>query len=84
VRLSLILCLGQVTGRILRAGDVTSLQDILAVPDLDSSARSPNFNFNMLINEGRQLADPELLLFLRVYTYDIEVKKIVVIGSALI
>ena len=74
----------KVTGRILRAGDVTNLQDILAVPDLDSSARSPSFNFSMLVNEGGQLANPELLLFLRIYTYDIEVKKVTVIGSCLV
>lgn len=63
---------------------MTNLQDILAMPDLNSSARSPVFNFNMLVNENRHVADPELLLFLRVYTYDIETKKAVVIGSALV
>ncbi|CAG5136649.1 unnamed protein product [Candidula unifasciata] len=74
----------KVTGRILRAGDLTNLQDILAVPDLDSPARSPAFNFSMLVNEGRQIADPELLLFLRLYTFDMETQKVVVIGSALV
>ncbi|XP_035828352.1 uncharacterized protein LOC101850990 [Aplysia californica] len=74
----------KVTGRILRAGDLTNLQDILAVPELESSARSPVFNFSMLVNEGRQVADPELLLFLRVYTYDVELKKVMVIGSCLV
>ena len=76
--------LHQVTGRILRAGNVTNLQDILAEPELESTARSPTFNFSMLVNEGRQVADPELLLFLRVYTYDVEVKKVMVIGSCLV
>ncbi|CAL1547704.1 unnamed protein product [Lymnaea stagnalis] len=74
----------KVTGRILRAGNITNLQDILAIPELDSSARSPKFNFNMLVNEGQQIADPELLLFLRVYTHDLETNTTVVVGSCLV
>ncbi|KAH9512915.1 hypothetical protein Btru_036992 [Bulinus truncatus] len=74
----------KVTGRILRAGNVTNLQDILAVPNLDSPCRSPTFNFNMVINQNGQVADPELLLFLRVSTYDLESKKVAMVGSALV
>ncbi|KAK6967406.1 hypothetical protein BgiMline_027221 [Biomphalaria glabrata] len=74
----------KVTGRILRAGNITNLQDIQAVPNLESPSRSPTFNFRMVINQGGQVADPELLVFLRVATYDLETKKMVMVGSALV
>ncbi|KAK3710497.1 hypothetical protein RRG08_021313 [Elysia crispata] len=73
----------KVTGRILRAGDLTNLQDILALPNLNGSSRSPSFTFRMEINREGLVADPDLLLFLRLYTYDLESKEIVVIGSCL-
>ncbi|GFO41253.1 hypothetical protein PoB_006775800 [Plakobranchus ocellatus] len=74
----------KVTGRILRAGDITNLQDILALPNLNGSSRSPSFTFRMEVNSGGQLADPDLLLFLRVYTYDVESRAVVVVGSCLV
>ncbi|RUS81425.1 hypothetical protein EGW08_010809 [Elysia chlorotica] len=73
----------KVTGRILRAGDLTNLQDILALPNLTGSSRSPSFSFRMEINKEGSVADPDLLLFLRLYTYDVQSGEVVVIGSCL-
>ncbi|KAK7088191.1 uncharacterized protein [Littorina saxatilis] len=74
----------KVTGRVLKAGELATLEDILAVPILASSARSPQFDFRMTINAARQKANPEMLLLLRVYTVDIITEEIVVIGSCLV
>lgn len=73
----------KVTGRILRAGDLTNLQDILATPDLNGSSRSPIFKFRMEVNREGHVADPDLLLFLRLYTFDVENREVVVVGSCL-
>ena len=74
----------QVTGRVLKGGDVAGLEDIMALPVLTSSARCPEFDFRMTINSGRQKANPEMLLLLRVYTVDIITEQVTVIGSCLI
>ena len=74
----------QVTGRVLKGGDVAGLEDIMALPVLTSSARCPEFNFRMTINSGRQKANPEMLLLLRVYTVDIITEQVAVIGSCLV
>ncbi|KAL8583033.1 hypothetical protein ACOMHN_051197 [Nucella lapillus] len=73
----------KVTGRVLKGGEVTGLQDVLALPLLTSPARSPEFHFRLTINSGRQKANPEMLLLLRVYTVDIVTEQVAVIGSCL-
>jgi hypothetical protein len=73
----------QVTGRVLKAGDVAGLEDILAVPSLTSPARSPTFTFNMAVNSAKQKASAEMLLLLRVYTVDVVTQDVAVIGSCL-
>ena len=79
-----LLHLFQVTGRVLKGGDLAGLQDILALPILSSPARSPEFDFHMTINSQRQKANPEMLLLVRVYTVDIFTNEVVVIGSCLV
>lgn len=44
----------QVTGRFVKLGKFKKLDDILAFPDLSSSARSPDFHFKMTVNRGKQ------------------------------
>ena len=72
------------TGRVLKGGDVAGLEDIMALPVLSSPARSPEFDFHMTINSGRQKANPDMLLLLRAYTVDIVSEQVVVIGSCLV
>ncbi|KAK7475022.1 hypothetical protein BaRGS_00033703 [Batillaria attramentaria] len=74
----------KVTGRLLKAGDLSNLQDILALPLLGKSARCPEFDFRMTVNADRQRANPEMILLLRVYTVDIVTEQVVVIGSCLL
>lgn len=74
----------QVTGRILRTGSVGNVEDILVLPDLNSSARCPTFNFRLPINLEKKEADAGMLAFLRVYTVDIVGDTIGVIGSCLV
>lgn len=73
----------KVTGRVLKAGDVAGLEDILALPVLSGPARSPQFTFRKTINAGQQKASPDMLLLLRVYTVDVVTEEVVVIGSCL-
>lgn len=58
--------------------------DILALPDLNSSARCPTFNYRLTINMEKKEADQGMLAFLRVYTADIVGETIGVIGSCLV
>ncbi|XP_076453203.1 uncharacterized protein LOC143288510 isoform X2 [Babylonia areolata] len=74
----------KVTGRVLKGGDVAGLQDILALPELTSPARCPEFRFRLTVNGDRQRANPDMLLLLRVYTVDIVTEQVVVIGSCLV
>ncbi|KAL4223925.1 hypothetical protein ACF0H5_017387 [Mactra antiquata] len=74
----------KVTGRVLRTGSIGNVEDILALPDLNSSARSPNFNYRLTINEVKKEAEMGMLAFLRVYTVDIVTDTIGVIGSCLV
>lgn len=73
----------KVTGRLLKAGDLTDLQDILALPLLSKPARCPEFDFCMMVNTGRQRANPDMVLLLRVYSVDPVTEELVVIGSCL-
>lgn len=72
------------TGRILKGGELTSLQDILALPLLQGPARCPAFDFHLLVNSEGKQANPETLLLLRVYTVDMITEKVVVVGSCLL
>ena len=74
----------QVTGRILRTGAVGNVEDVLALPDLNSTARRPTFNYKLPINLNKKDADQGMLAFLRVYTVDIVGETIGVIGSCLV
>ncbi|PVD32717.1 hypothetical protein C0Q70_08162 [Pomacea canaliculata] len=74
----------KVTGRILKGGELTSLQDILALPLLQGPARCPAFDFRLLVNSEGKQANPETLLLLRVYTVDMITEKVVVVGSCLL
>ncbi|XP_053375803.1 uncharacterized protein LOC123533294 isoform X1 [Mercenaria mercenaria] len=74
----------KVTGRILRTGSVGNVEDILVLPDLNSSARSPTFSYRLTINMEKKEADPGMLAFLRVYSVDIVGDTIGVIGSCLV
>lgn len=74
----------KVTGRILRTGSVGNVEDILALPDLNSSARCPTFNYRLTINLEKKEADAGMLAFLRVYTVDIVGDTIGVVGSCLV
>jgi len=73
-----------VTGRLLRTGSLGQLEDILALPDLAGSARSPTFSFRLPVNLGKKEADVNMLAFLRVYTVDVVEDTVAVIGSCLV
>ena len=77
-------CFIKVTGRVLRTGKIDNVEDILALPDLNSPARSPTFNYRLTINSDRKEAEPGMLAFLRVYTVDPVRETIGVIGSCLV
>ncbi|XP_069134826.1 uncharacterized protein [Argopecten irradians] len=71
----------KVTG-IIGAPDMTRV--MLAIPDLRSSARSPRFEFRLEFNEEQKELNPQMVAFLRVYTYDIFAEQISVIGSVFV
>ncbi|XP_066552368.1 uncharacterized protein LOC136718517 [Amia ocellicauda] len=74
----------KVTGRILRSG-VEDLPDILALPDLTSPARSPEFHFRMTVEaKDHQPFDHNLLLLLRVYTISALTGELCVIGNCIV
>ena len=68
----------------MRTGQIDSVDDILVLPDLNSSARSPTFQYRLTINSDKKEADPGMLAFLRVYTVDHVGDTIAVIGSCLV
>ncbi|XP_052270374.1 uncharacterized protein LOC127871467 isoform X3 [Dreissena polymorpha] len=74
----------KVTGRVLRTGSIGNIEDVFALPDLNSSARSPTFNYRLPINLNKKDADAGMLAFLRVYTVDTVDDTVVVIGSCLV
>lgn len=74
----------KVTGRVLRTGSIGNVEDILALPDLNSSARCPKFNSRITLNIDKKEPDPGMLVFLRVYTVDVVTDKISIVGSCLV
>ena len=74
----------QVTGRIVKLGDLQPLPDVLALPDLDSPARNPTFHYKLQINAEKAEADATMTTLLRVYTVDATSGQVVVIGSCLL
>ena len=65
----------------MKTGELKEHTDLLALPDLSSSARSPRFKYQYTVNPRRARLDPDLILLLRVYTVDVDTKELVVIGS---
>ena len=68
----------------LRVGQIEGVRDILVLPDLNSSARSPTFQYRLTINSDKKEAEQRMLAFLRVYTVDPISETIAVIGSCLV
>ena len=57
---------------------------LLALPIMESPARSPLFDFKLTINEQKKKMDADMVAFLRVYTEDVLTDKITVIGSCFV
>lgn len=57
---------------------------LLALPIMESPARSPLFDFKLTINEQKKKMDADMVAFLRVYTEDVLTDKISVIGSCFV
>ena len=75
----------QVTGRLIKTGDVKNQADILAFPRLKSLARSPKFRYRYTVNmeDGVRISQNALAL-IRVYTVEDGSAKLSVIGSGLL
>ncbi|XP_062597302.1 uncharacterized protein LOC134258744 isoform X2 [Saccostrea cucullata] len=71
----------KVTGLIKTANDAKLL---LALPLLNSPARCPMFDFKLTVNDQKKKMDPDMVIFLRVYTEDVLTDKISVIGSCFV
>lgn len=71
----------KVTGLIKTGNDAKIL---MALPALDSPARSPLFEFKLTVNEQKKKMDLDMVIFLRVYTEDVLTDKISVIGSCFV
>ncbi|XP_041096804.1 uncharacterized protein LOC121308457 [Polyodon spathula] len=73
----------KVTGRIMRSG-LEDLPDILALPELKTSARNPEFRYRMTVKADNQKPlDPHMMLLLRVYTIDADSGELCVIGNCI-
>lgn len=77
----MFLWLLQVTGRVVRTGEVRDIPDILALPEMTSPARNPRFTYRLLINQNGQPMDNSATLLLRIYTVTSDTKELVVVGS---
>ncbi|KAJ8403826.1 hypothetical protein AAFF_G00346940 [Aldrovandia affinis] len=74
----------KVTGHFLRSG-FENLPDIAALPDLTSSARSPEFHFRLTLNSGSQMTfDPSMLLLLRAHTLCADTGELRVVGNCIV
>ncbi|XP_032830068.1 uncharacterized protein LOC116953889 isoform X1 [Petromyzon marinus] len=73
----------KVTGRVVKSG-LEGLEDIMAVPELDSLARSPHFSERVPVPAGSDArVHDDALLLLRVYTLERDSRRAVVIGNVL-
>ncbi|KAJ8368349.1 hypothetical protein SKAU_G00083770 [Synaphobranchus kaupii] len=74
----------KVIGRFLRSG-VKDPPDIMALPDLSSSARSPDFHFHLTVNPSNQTSfDPNVLLLLQVHTLCVDTGESRAIGNCVV
>lgn len=77
----------QITGRLIKTGDLSGVPDLLVLPEMESSSRSPQFTHRLTINKEKLEADKDMVALLRVYTIDKNAKdpqhRICVIGSCL-
>lgn len=60
------------------------IPDIEALPLLDSSARSPKFQYRYTVNTPRQGITGEAMLLLRIYTLDVNSGELIVFGNSII
>ena len=78
----------QVTGRILdpfwNKPKNLDIPDIEAFPMLNSSARSPKFQFRYTVNAPAGDLTGEAMLLLRIYTLDVNSGELIVIGNSII
>lgn len=58
--------------------------DIEAFPLLDSSARSPKFQYRYTVNAPTGGITGEAMLLLRIYTLDVNSGELIVIGNSII
>ncbi|KAG5836639.1 hypothetical protein ANANG_G00230530 [Anguilla anguilla] len=73
----------KVIGRFLRSA-FEDLPDIVALPDLSSPARSPQFHFHLTVNPSSQMTfDPNMLLLLQVQTVCVDTGELRLIGSCI-
>lgn len=61
-----------------------NIPDIEALPLLDSSARSPKFQYRYTVNTPRQGITGEAMLLLRIYTLDVNSGELIVFGNSII
>ena len=74
------------TGRVIKTGELSGIPDLLILPEMKTSARSPAYRHRVVVNKDKLTADKDMLVLLRVYTVDKnpkEVKPLCVIGSCM-
>lgn len=78
----------QVTGRILdpfwEKPRTLKIPDIEAFPLLDSSARSPKFQYRYTVQTTNGGITGEAMLLLRIYTLDVNSGELIVFGNSII
>ena len=78
----------QVTGRILdpfwEKPKTLNIPDIEAFPLLDSSARSPKFQYRYTVKTPHGGITGEAMLLLRIYTLDVNSGELIVFGNSII
>ena len=67
----------------MKTGSLTGLQDILAMPVLESRARCPRFTYRYVTNEAEVESDVNMMVLLRLYTVDRMSGELQVVGSCL-
>lgn len=80
--------ISQVTGRILdpfwEKPKTLNIPDIEAFPLLDSSARSPKFQYRYTVNTPHGGITGEAMLLLRIYTLDFNSGELIVFGNSIL